>query len=237
MILAALVLPLEGPDRPDPDGWRGLVYGLLKEIDPELHAAQSNPFSLGLGGAEGGWWVRIGLLEEGLYARLSPRLFGLAGQSVRLKAPLRVRAVLQEEHPWAGLSSYPRLFQGQATASLGLHFASPTFFRRQGNPYPLPEPKLVFDSLAQRWNAFAPVQVPLEVQGAWERITVSRLQGHTQRIAPNADERGWALWAGWSTTCPRPAPARPSGCRPWAALPFTPGWGQDVLGLWAGADV
>ncbi|MER3489795.1 MAG: CRISPR-associated endoribonuclease Cas6 [Meiothermus sp.] len=190
MILAALVLPLEGPDRPDPDGWRGLVYGLLKEIDPELHAAQSNPFSLGLGGAEGGWWVRIGLLEEGLYARLSPRLFGLAGQSVRLKAPLRVRAVLQEEHPWAGLSSYPRLFQGQATASLGLHFASPTFFRRQGNPYPLPEPKLVFDSLAQRWNAFAPVQVPLEVQGAWERITVSRLQGHTQRIAPNADERG-----------------------------------------------
>lgn len=190
MILAALVLPLEGPARPDPDGWRGLVYGLLKEIDPGLHNTQPNPFTLGLGGVEGAWWVRIAFLDEGLYAQLSPRLFGLASQTVRLKEPFRVRAVLQEEHPWAGLSTYPRLFQGPAGPSLGLHLASPTFFRRKGHSYPLPEPKLVFDSLTQRWNAFAPVKVPLEVQEAWERLGVSRLQGHTQRIAPNADERG-----------------------------------------------
>ncbi|GIW36156.1 MAG: CRISPR-associated endoribonuclease Cas6 [Meiothermus sp.] len=190
MILAALVLPLEGPARPDPDGWRGLVYGMLKEIDPELHAAQSNPFSLGLGGAEGQWWVRIGLLDEGLYARLSPRLFGLVGQSVKLKASFRVKAVLQEEHPWAGVSTYSRLFQGQASASLGLHFASPTFFRRKGNSYPLPEPRLVFESLTQRWNAFAPVKVPPELAETWERATITHLQGHTQAIRPNSDERG-----------------------------------------------
>ncbi|AWR87975.1 CRISPR-associated endoribonuclease Cas6 [Meiothermus taiwanensis] len=190
MMLAALVLPLEGPGRPDPDGWRGLVYGLLRQIDPELHEAQYNPFSLGLGGAEGQWWVRIAFLDEGLYARLSPHLFGLVGQTVRLKEPFRVRAVLQEEHPWAGLSTYPRLFQGQAPASLGLHFASPTFFRRKGHSYPLPEPRLVFDSLTQRWNAFAPVKVPLEVQEAWERLMVGSFQGRTHRIAPNEDERG-----------------------------------------------
>lgn len=190
MMLAALVLPLEGQARPDPDGWRGLVYGLLKEIDPELHTAQHNPFSLGLGGAEGQWWVRIALLEEGLYARLSPHLFGLVGQSVKLKEPFRVRAVLQEEHPWASLSTYPRLFQGQASPSLGLQFASPTSFRRKGNSYPLPEPKLVFDSLTQRWNAFAPVKVPPELAETWERVTITRLQGHTQAIRPNPDERG-----------------------------------------------
>ncbi|GIW25841.1 CRISPR-associated endoribonuclease Cas6 [Meiothermus sp.] len=190
MMLAAIVLTLEGPARPDPDGWRGLVYGLLKQIDPDLHSAQPNPFSLGLGGAEGQWWVRIGLLEEGLYARLSPHLFGLAGQSVKLKAPFRVKAVLQEGHPWAGVSTYPKLFQGQASASLGFQFASPTFFRRKGHSYPLPEPKLVFDSLVQRWNAFAPVKVPEEVQQAWERLTVSGFQGRTHRIAPNEDERG-----------------------------------------------
>ncbi|WP_337868596.1 CRISPR-associated endoribonuclease Cas6 [Meiothermus sp.] len=190
MMLAALVLPLEGPARPDPDGWRGLVYSLLKTLDPELHAAQHNPFSLGLGGALGQWWVRIAFLEEGLYARLSPHLFGLAGQTVRLKEPFRVRAVLQEEHPWAGVSTYPKLFQGQATASLGLQFASPTFFRRKGHSYPLPEPRLVFDSLTQRWNAFAPVKVPLEVQEAWERLLVGQFQGRTHHIVPNQDERG-----------------------------------------------
>lgn len=190
MMLAALILPLEGPARPDPDGWRGLVYGLLKEIDPELHAAQHNPFSLGLGGALGQWWVRIAFLEEGLYARLSPHLFGLAGQTVRLKEAFRVRSVLQEEHPWAGVSTYPKFFQGQATASLGLQFASPTFFRRKGHSYPLPEPKLVFDSLTQRWNAFAPVKVPQEVQEAWERLLVGQFQGRTHHIAPNQDERG-----------------------------------------------
>lgn len=190
MILAAIVLTLEGQARPDPDGWRGLVYGLLKRIDPELHNAQPNPFSLGLGGREGAWWVRIGILQEGLYARLSPHLFGLLGQQVRLKAPFVVKAVLQEEHPWAGVSSYPRLFQGQAAPSLGLQFASPTFFRRKGNSYPLPEPRLVFESLTQRWNAFAPVKVPEELAESWERMTIARFQGHTQTIRPNADERG-----------------------------------------------
>ncbi|MBS3967032.1 MAG: CRISPR-associated endoribonuclease Cas6 [Truepera sp.] len=191
MMLAALVLPLEGPARPDPDGWRGLVYGLLKEIAPELHKAQPNPFSLGLGGAEGRWWVRIGFLDEGLYARLSPQLFGLVDQHVRLGEPFfRVRSVLQEAHPWAGVSTYPRLFQGQAVHSLGLQFASPTFFRRQGSSYPLPEPRLVFDSLAQRWNAFAPVKVPPELSETWERMTIARFQGRSQFIQPNAGERG-----------------------------------------------
>jgi CRISPR-associated endoribonuclease Cas6 len=46
MMLAAFVLPLKSQACPDPDGWRGLVYGWLK-IDPELHTAQHNPFSLG----------------------------------------------------------------------------------------------------------------------------------------------------------------------------------------------
>lgn len=191
MILAAIVLPLEGPARPDAAGWRGLIYGFLREIEPELHKAQPNPFSLGLGGAEGQWWVRIALLDESLYARLSPRLFGLVDHSVRLGEPsFQVRAVLQEDHPWAGVSTYPRLFQGQAAAGLGLQFVSPTFFRRQGNSYPLPEPRLVFDSLAQRWNAFAPVRVPAELSESWERMTIARFQGRSQFIQPNPDERG-----------------------------------------------
>lgn len=191
MILAALVLPLEGLPRPDADGLRGLVYGLLRGFDPEIHKAQHNPFSLGIGGSQGAWWVRVALLEESFYARLSPSLFGLVGQPIRLGQEVyRVKAVEQEEHPWAGVTTYPRLFQGQAGPSVGLHFATPTFFRRKAAAYPLPEPKLVFDSLTQRWNAFAPVKVPAEVQEAWERLTLSRFQGKTVGVAPNAEERG-----------------------------------------------
>lgn len=191
MTLAALVLPLEGETRPDPDRLRGLVYGLLQPLDPEIHKAQHNPFSLGIGGREGQWWVRVSFLEESLYARLSPHLFGLLGQGIRLGSKhYRVQAVLQEEHPWAGVSTYPRLFQGEANPSVELQFASPTFFRRKGLAYPLPEPRLVFESLSLRWNAFAPVKVPQEVQEAWERLTVSRFQGRTHLVAPNEDERG-----------------------------------------------
>jgi CRISPR-associated endoribonuclease Cas6 len=191
MILVTLVIPLEGPARPDADGLRGFLYELLRGFDPSIHKAQHNPFSLGLGGGEGQWWVRVSLLEESLYARLSPHLFGLLGQSIRLgKQNYRVKAVLQEGHPWAGVSTYPRHFQGEAASSVGIQFASPTFFRRKGLAYPLPEPRLVFESLSLRWNAFAPVKVPPEVLEAWERLSVSRLQGRTFAFTPNEDERG-----------------------------------------------
>lgn len=38
----------------------------------------------------------------------------------------------------------------------GLNFLSPTMFRTEGQPLPLPIPRLVFGSLLQRWNAFSP---------------------------------------------------------------------------------
>lgn len=191
MTLAALILSLEGLARPDADGLRGLVYGWLRDIKLDVHSAQHNPFSLGIGGREGQWWARVSLLEESLYARLSPHLFGLLGQGIRLGSKhYRVQAVLQEEHPWAGISTYPRLFQGEAPPSVELQFASPTFFRRKGLAYPLPEPRLVFESLSLRWNAFAPAQVPAEMQEAWERLSISFLQGRTFALAPNDDERG-----------------------------------------------
>ncbi|MGC8967891.1 MAG: CRISPR-associated endoribonuclease Cas6 [Thermus sp.] len=192
MVLAALVLLLEGEGFPEPLGLRGFFYALLKEVAPEVHDLGENPFALGFGGREGAPWARVSLLKEDLYARLAPRLFALEGKEVRLGRPFRVRAVLQEGHPWAGVSTYPRLFQGPLDRDLPLRFHSPTFFRRKGVHYPLPEPRLVLESLLRRLEAFGPLKAPPEVREALlERTTVRSLSGRTERAATEVDTVGF----------------------------------------------
>ncbi len=192
MVLAALVLALEGEAPPEPQGLRGFLYALLREVAPEAHDQGENPFSLGHGGREGAYWARFAFLREELYARLAPRLFALEGQEVRLGHPFRVRGVFQEGHPWAGVSTYARLFQGPAGPDLPLHFQSPTFFRRKGVHYPLPEPRLVLESLFRRFQAFAPLTPPEAVREALlERTTVRFLEGRTRPARTEVDTVGF----------------------------------------------
>lgn len=169
-ILASLVVQLGGNARPQASHARGFFYGLLKKHAPELHDAPGlRPFSLGVGGTGGQhpYFVRITLLTEPLYAALSPPLYGLVENQITLGGEsYHVTALFQEDHSWAGLTTYNRLFQGEASADLSLRFVSPTFFRRQGANYALPEPALVFASLIERWDAFAPAAVPPEVREA-----------------------------------------------------------------------
>jgi CRISPR-associated endoribonuclease Cas6 len=84
-------------------------------------------------------------------------------------------------HPWAGQSSYqdlaaPFLLGGQNPAPrLGLDFVSPTTFRSEGRFVPLPLPELVFGSLLNRWQAFAPIALHPEVyRFAKEAVGLSR---------------------------------------------------------------
>ena len=151
MILASLVLVLDGLERPQAAHTRGFFYGLLRQHAPDLHDAPGlRPFTLGVGGTGGShaYFVRLTLLHEPLYAALSPALYGLVGNHITLGGEsYRVTALLQEDHSWAGLTTYDRLFRGETSADLSLRFVSPTFFRRQGANYALPEPALVFASL------------------------------------------------------------------------------------------
>ncbi len=57
MVLAALVLLLEGEAPPEPLGLRGFFYALLQEVAPEVHDQGENPFALGFGGREGAYWA------------------------------------------------------------------------------------------------------------------------------------------------------------------------------------
>ncbi|WP_105316771.1 CRISPR-associated endoribonuclease Cas6 [Thermus tenuipuniceus] len=192
MLLASLVLVLEGDAPPKPAGLRGFFYGLLRELAPQVHDQGENPFSLGVGGGERGYWARISLLREELYGRLSPRLFALEGQTIRLGKPFRVRAVLQEGHPWAGLTTYPRLFQAPGGPDLPLRFFSPTLFRRKGVHYPLPEPRLVLESLLRRLEGVASLPAPEGVREALlERTGVRWFEGKTVRAEADVEAVGF----------------------------------------------
>ncbi|WP_114314120.1 CRISPR-associated endoribonuclease Cas6 [Thermus caldifontis] len=192
MVLAAVVLELEGEALPEASGLRGFFYRLVREVAPEVHDLGENPFSLGFGGGERGYWARIALLREELYAKLSPRLFALEGQSVRLGRPFRVKAVVQEGHPWAGLTTYPRLFRAPEGPDLPLRFFSPTFFRRKGVHYPLPEPRLVLESLLRRLEGLADLPAPEEVREALlEGTTVRWFEGKTVRAEAEVEAVGF----------------------------------------------
>lgn len=183
MLLAAAVLPLEGEAAPSSAELQGWFYSLLKKSDANLHDRQGpKPFALGLLKGKPSA-LRLAFLDGDLHARLSPALWDLVGKDIVLGTQrFRVGAVLEADHPWAGLSTYPRLFQGPAESDYPLRFTSPTFFKRKGTHYPLPEPKLVFGSLYERFKAYAPIEPPEELPELFDRITLRKAELHTRSI-------------------------------------------------------
>jgi CRISPR-associated endoribonuclease Cas6 len=147
-------------------------------------------------------YLRLSSLQPELTQVLTERLLPALPETITLAgATLRVASVAStaDEHPWAGRASYPALVQehtlGQAPApGLALRFGSPTVFKSQEQFVPLPLPKLVFESLARRWNAFAPLNLPEEVSRfAGETMAISRYQLRTERMVFGADADRRAL--------------------------------------------
>ncbi len=87
------------------------------------------------------------------------------------------------DHPWAGSTNYQSLSapwllaRKSPSRRVRLRFASPTTFRSGGMNLPFPLPELVFGSLLERWNMFAPIELPAEARRfAAECIAVSRYE-------------------------------------------------------------
>ncbi len=184
MILVAMVLLLEAETRPEQRHVQGWFYGLLRQAAPGLHENPAPPpFTTAVGGGKGRYWLRVTLLDEALYSSLSPLLYPLAGKSIRLgKEAVPVRAVLHEGHYLAALSTYHRLFRGAAEHDYPFRFLSPTFFKRKGGHYPLPEPKLVFGSLYERFRSYSPAPPPAGLPEVFERITLRKLNLRSKAI-------------------------------------------------------
>ena len=88
-----------------------------------------------------------------------------AGTTISLhEQSLRVLDVVtfSENGSWADQADYVQLVDdAPTTRSVTLSFSSPTAFKRsRGEFTPLPQPELVFSSLLNRWNAFAPFRLP-----------------------------------------------------------------------------
>jgi len=75
--------------------------------------------------------------------------------------PLKVVSV--ENHGlWSDQSDYVKLVDhAPLHYKVTMNFTSPTSFKRTAGGFtPLPQPELVFSSLLDRWNAFAPFRLP-----------------------------------------------------------------------------
>lgn len=91
--------------------------------------------------------------------------------------------------PWAARNSYQELsapyLLGRVAAPrhINLQFTSPTTFKSQGKHMPFPLPGLVFGSLLERWNAYAPINFPPEVRRyAEECLAISQFDLETRPV-------------------------------------------------------
>lgn len=92
-------------------------------------------------------------------------------------------------YPWEDITCYqeisaPFLLAKQlAPRRIALQFTSPTTFKSGGRHVPIPLPGLVFGSLLDKWNAFAPVIFPPEARRyAEECMAVSKYRLSTRQV-------------------------------------------------------
>jgi CRISPR-associated endoribonuclease Cas6 len=93
------------------------------------------------------------------------------------------------QSPWSAASTYQDLSapfllsKENAPRRVTLQLTSPTTFKSGGQHVPVPTPSLVFGSLLDRWNAFAPIAFPAEVKRyAEECLAISRYDLKTKPI-------------------------------------------------------
>ncbi|MFF4020648.1 CRISPR system precrRNA processing endoribonuclease RAMP protein Cas6 [Streptomyces sp. NPDC001843] len=127
----------------------GLACTLLEEPRHD-HSAANKPWSVSplFAAPEPQTAVlRIGWLDDTRH--LGETL--TEGRELRLGSQHFTIAEAAAEHaPYEAL-----LATGPATHA-ELHAVTPTYFSRNGTQYPLPDPHLIYGSLARRWNAYAP---------------------------------------------------------------------------------
>jgi CRISPR-associated endoribonuclease Cas6 len=162
----------------------------IRAVDPDLStalhdtASGSRPFTLSnLRGArrvhgklhlspQDDLWLRLTVLHPRIQRLFMGRfLAGSGGPTMRLgHATLSVHAVIAtpEGHPWSGYTTWQELVTtARPEPEITLAFVAPTAFSFGQQPWGkkvvvLPQPDLVFDSLARTWNAYAPPHLQME---------------------------------------------------------------------------
>ena len=149
--------------------------------------------------------LRLTLLDDALFAVVAHALLAnVEGATLRLGnahfAPTAVW-LTADAHPLAGATGYGDLCRsGEMPETLSVHFETPTVFRSQKRDALWPEPRLLWQSWARAWTAFAPTEasVPDEAQVlAWAaQVDVMGYQLQTQKLP-----LGGGMQAGFTGVC------------------------------------
>ena len=137
--------------------------------------------------SESSYRLRLTALTDELQSLLCqpPKSINLDGH------PFSVVSVLLNpvEDSWASVSTWESLSASwllqrqEVPERIELDFASPTVFHSGGITVPLPIPGLVFGSLLERWNAFAPLALhPALKRYAAECVGIERYSLHTRAL-------------------------------------------------------
>ncbi len=151
-------------------------------------------------------------VSQRLLETLQPGATLAAGSRVEIDyIPFEVLDVQGTSSPfeeWIAQTTYAELSGDYLLAvkppprRIRLQFASPTTFKSDGQHLPLPLPRLVFGSLLERWNAYAPVAFPAEVRRYIETcLTLSRYDLRTRAVMvkEGVTRVGMVGWAEFST--------------------------------------
>jgi len=109
------------------------------------------------------WW-RISLLDNALFAQLTPLWLNLNPHKPWHlgSADLLITSILgtaQLTQPWANACSYSQLYEQASDSDRVITFqlATPTTFRQGKFDTPLPTPESVFNSLLKRWHKYSEI--------------------------------------------------------------------------------
>lgn len=138
------------------------------------------------------------------FTSLQPALTDILLNSLQPAAPLAVNSLVELDdlpfqvtaahttptgHPWARTASYAELAGAWLVnpqpppRHITLQFTSPTAFHSQERQQPLPLPELLFNSLLERWNAFATLSFPAETRRfAAECLALSRFKLESRSV-------------------------------------------------------